>query len=146
MLFGLHFLKIVNLGFLDREVRFGASSRDGSAFGAYVLGLAFAFGWTPCIGPQLAAILALAASEETVSQGTILLGIYALGLGLPFLLVALCLNRLSGTVIWLKRRMDGIERLTGLFLWTIGLLIITGGFKDFSFWILQNFPVLAVLG
>ena len=146
MLFGLHFLKIVNLGFLDREVRFAASSRDGSAFGAYVLGLAFAFGWTPCIGPQLAAILALAASEETVSQGTILLGIYALGLGLPFLLVALCLNRLSGTVIWLKRRMDGIERLTGLFLWTIGLLIITGGFKDFSFWILQNFPVLAVLG
>ena len=146
MLFGLHFLKIVKLGFLDQEVRFGASSRDGSAFGAYVLGLAFAFGWTPCIGPQLAVILTLAASEETVSQGTILLGIYALGLGLPFLLVALCLNRLSGTVIWLKRRMDSIERLTGLFLWTIGLLIITGGFKDFSFWILQNFPVLAVLG
>ena len=103
MLFGLHFIKIIRLGFLDQELRFGASSRDGTAFGAFVLGLAFAFGWTPCIGPQLASILVLAASEKTVSQGTILLGVYAIGLGLPFLIVALFLNRLSATMFWLKR-------------------------------------------
>ena len=146
MLFGLHFLKIIRIGFLDREIRFGASSQDGSAFGAYVLGLAFAFGWTPCIGPQLASILTLAASEGSVSQGTFLLGIYALGLGLPFLIVALFLKRLSGTITWLKTRMEVIESTMGLLLWTIGLLILTGGFENFSFWILNNFPALANVG
>ena len=146
MLFGLHFLRIIRLGFLDREIRFGASSQDGTAFGAYVLGLAFAFGWTPCIGPQLASILTLAASEGSVSHGTILLGLYALGLGLPFLIVALFLKRLSGTVTWLKHRMGIIERLMGLLLWTIGLLVLTGGLQNFSFWILNNFPVLAKMG
>ena len=146
MLFGLHFLRLFRLGFLDHEARFKATSQNGSAFGAYVLGLAFAFGWTPCIGPQLAAILTLAASEGSVSQGTLLLGTYALGLGLPFLIVALFLNRLSGTVNWFKNRMSVIESLMGLLLWTIGLMVLTGGFEDFSFWILDNFPALGDFG
>ncbi len=144
--FGLHFLGILRIGFLEREARFDASSQNGSAFGAYVLGLAFAFGWTPCIGPQLASILTLAASEGSVARGTILLGVYALGLGVPFLLVALFLSRLSATLTWLKRHMQIIERLMGLLLWTIGLMMLTGGFADFSFWILNTFPSLANLG
>ena len=144
--FGLHFLGILRIGFLEREARFEASSQNGSAFGAYVLGLAFAFGWTPCIGPQLAAILTLAASEGSVARGTTLLGVYALGLGVPFLLVALFLSRLSATLTWLKRHMQIIERLMGLLLWTIGLMMLTGGFADFSFWILDTFPSLANLG
>ena len=144
--FGLHFLGILRLGFLEREARFEASSQNGSAFGAYVLGLAFAFGWTPCIGPQLASILTLAASEGSVARGTTLLGVYALGLGVPFLLVALFLSRLSATLTWLKRHMQIIERLMGLLLWTIGLMMLTGGFADFSFWILDTFPSLANLG
>lgn len=144
--FGLHFLGILRIGFLEREARFDASSQNGSAFGAYVLGLAFAFGWTPCIGPQLASILTLAASEGSVARGTILLGVYALGLGVPFLLVALFLSRLSATLTWLKRHMQIIERLMGLLLWTIGLMMLTGGFADFSFWILDTFPSLANLG
>ena len=144
--FGLHFLGILRIGFLEREARFDASSQNGSAFGAYVLGLAFAFGWTPCIGPQLASILTLAASEGSVARGTTLLGVYALGLGLPFLLVALFLSRLSATLTWLKRHMQIIERLMGLLLWTIGLMMLTGGFADFSFWILDTFPSLANLG
>ena len=144
--FGLHFLGILRIGFLEREARFVASSQNGSAFGAYVLGLAFAFGWTPCIGPQLASILTLAASEGSVARGTTLLGVYALGLGVPFLLVALFLSRLSATLTWLKRHMQIIERLMGLLLWTIGLMMLTGGFADFSFWILDTFPSLANLG
>jgi len=108
--------------------------------------LAFAFGWTPCIGPQLASILTLAASEGSVARGTTLLGVYALGLGVPFLLVALFLSRLSATLTWLKRHMQIIERLMGLLLWTIGLMMLTGGFADFSFWILDTFPSLANLG
>ena len=144
--FGLHFLGILRIGFLEREARFDASSQNGSAFGAYVLGLAFAFGWTPCIGPQLASILTLAASEGSVARGTTLLGVYALGLGVPFLLVALFLSRLSATLTWLKRHMQLIERLMGLLLWTIGLMMLTGGFADFSFWILDTFPSLANLG
>lgn len=144
--FGLHFLGILRIGFLEREARFEASSQNGSAFGAYILGLAFAFGWTPCIGPQLASILTLAASEGSVARGTTLLGVYALGLGVPFLLVALFLSRLSATLTWLKRHMQIIERLMGLLLWTIGLMMLTGGFADFSFWILDTFPSLANLG
>ena len=144
--FGLHFLGILRIGFLEREARFEASSQNGSAFGAYVLGLAFAFGWTPCIGPQLASILTLAASEGSVARGTTLLGVYALGLGVPFLLVALFLSRLSATLTWLKRHMQIIERLMGLLLWTIGLMMLTGGFADFSFLILETFPSLANLG
>ena len=121
--FGLHFLGIVRIGLLEREARFEASSQNGSAFGAYLLGLAFAFGWTPCIGPQLASILTLAASEGSLVRGTALLGIYAVGLGVPFLLVAVFLNRLSNTLNWLKQNMQIIERIMGLLLWTIGLLI-----------------------
>ena len=144
--FGLHFLGIVRIRFLELEARFEATSKNGSAFGAYVLGLAFAFGWTPCIGPQLASILTLAASEGSLVRGTTLLGVYALGLGLPFLLVALLLSRLSNTLNWLKQNMQIIEHIMGLLLWTIGLMMLTGGFADFSFWILETFPSLGSLG
>ncbi|MFY9237593.1 MAG: cytochrome c biogenesis protein CcdA [Roseovarius sp.] len=144
--FGLHFLGIIQLGFLNREARMDAGDRGGSAFGAYILGLAFAFGWTPCIGPQLGAILSLAASEGSVARGTTLLGVYAIGLGVPFLLVAAFLPRLTGVMGWMKRHMVQIERVMGLLLWTIGLLMLTGGFSAFAFWLLEVFPALALLG
>jgi cytochrome c-type biogenesis protein len=144
--FGAHFIGIYRIPFLDREARLDAGDRGGSAFGAYILGLAFAFGWTPCIGPQLGAILSLAASEASVSRGTVLLGVYAAGLGIPFLLVAAFLPRLTGVMGWMKRHMDRIEKVMGLLLWTIGLLMLTGGFSAFSFWLLETFPALAALG
>jgi cytochrome c-type biogenesis protein len=146
MAFGAHFIGIYRIPFLDREARLDAGDRGGSAFGAYILGLAFAFGWTPCIGPQLGAILSLAASEASVARGTLLLGVYAAGLGIPFLLVAAFLPRLTGVMGWMKRHMDRIEKVMGLLLWTIGLLMLTGGFSAFSFWLLETFPALAVLG
>ncbi len=146
MVFGAHFVGVYRIGFLDREARMDVGDKGGSAFGAYVLGLAFAFGWTPCIGPQLGAILSLAASEASVVRGTSLLAVYALGLGVPFLLVAAFLPRLSGLMGWMKRHMAQIERVMGLLLWTVGLLMLTGGFARFSYWLLETFPALAVLG
>ncbi|RYH09835.1 cytochrome c biogenesis CcdA family protein [Tropicimonas sp. IMCC6043] len=146
MVFGLHFLGIFRIPFLEREARLDAGDRGGSAFGAYVLGLAFAFGWTPCIGPQLGAILSLAASEASLSRGTMLLGVYAAGLGIPFLLVAAFFPSLTGLMAWMKRHMEQIERIMGLLLWTIGLMMLTGGFSQFSWWLLETFPALAQLG
>jgi len=146
MAFGAHFVGVYRFKFLDREARLDAGDRGGSSFGAYILGLAFAFGWTPCIGPQLGAILSLAASEANVTRGTSLLAVYAIGLGVPFILVAAFLPRLQGLMSWMKRHMEQIERVMGLLLWTIGLLMLTGGFSAFSFWLLETFPALAVLG
>ncbi|MEE3358393.1 MAG: cytochrome c biogenesis protein CcdA [Pseudomonadota bacterium] len=146
MIFGAHFVGAINIPFLNREARFDAGDQGGTAFGAYLLGLAFAFGWTPCIGPQLGAILSLAASEASISKGLILLGVYAAGLGIPFLLVAAFLPRLTGLMAWMKRHMQQIERIMGLLLWTIGLLMLTGGFSALSFWLLETFPALATLG
>lgn len=146
MIFGAHFVGVYRITFLDREARLDAGDQGGSAFGAYLLGLAFAFGWTPCIGPQLGAILSLAASEADLARGTLLLAVYAAGLGIPFLLVAAFFPRLKGLMTWMKRHMERIERIMGLLLWTIGLLMLTGGFSQFSFWLLETFPGLAVLG
>ena len=146
MVFGAHFLGVFRIAALDRDVRFDAGDRGGSALGAYVLGLAFAFGWTPCIGPQLGAIISLAASEASVARGTTLLGVYALGLGLPFILVAAFFPRLTGVMGWMKRHMDRIEKVMGLLLWTVGLMMVTGQFTAFSWWLLETFPALATLG
>ena len=146
MVFGLHFLGVFRLRFMDREARLDAGDRGGSAFGAYVLGLAFAFGWTPCLGPILGAILGLAASEGDLARGTSLLAAYAMGLGIPFLLVAAFFPRMQGLMAAMRRNMDRIERVSGLLLWTVGLLMLTGQFTDFSWWLLETFPALATLG
>ena len=146
MLFGLHFLNIYRLQFLDREARFEVGNYQGTAFGAYFLGLAFAFGWTPCIGPQLGAILSLAASNGSIAKGTVLLAVYATGLGIPFLIFAIFINRLDKTLNFFKRYFTIIERIMGLLLWTVGLLMLTGGFSSISFWLLETFPRLGVLG
>jgi cytochrome c-type biogenesis protein len=146
MIFGAHFVGVYRIGFLDREMRLDAGDRGGSAFGAYLLGLAFAFGWTPCIGPQLGAILSLAAQEGNVSRGMMLLAVYAAGLGLPFLAVAAFFGRLVPLVNFFKRHAERIERIMGLLLWTIGLMMLTGGFSSFSYWLLENLPFLANLG
>jgi len=146
MVFGAHFLGVIRIGFLSREARIDAGDRGGSALGAYILGLAFAFGWTPCIGPILGAILSLAASEASITRGTALLAAYALGLGLPFLAVAAFFPRLTGAMAWMRRHMEGIEKLMGLLLWTVGFMMATGQFTDLAFWINETFPALQTLG
>lgn len=142
--FGLHFIGVYRIGILDREARLDAGDRGGSAFGAYVLGLAFAFGWTPCIGPQLGAILSLAAQEGSVQRGTLLLGVYAVGLGLPFLLAALFIERAMGLMNRLKPHMKWIERAMGALLLVVGLALLTGAFTDFSWWLLEIFGSLGI--
>jgi cytochrome c-type biogenesis protein len=146
LVFGLHFIGLFRIPFLDREARLDAGDQGGSSFGAYVLGLAFAFGWTPCIGPQLGAILSLAASEASVSRGTLLLGVYAAGLGIPFLLAAMFMSRAMGVMNRMKRHMKTIERVMGGLLILVGIAMLTGAFTAFSFWLLEIFPALALLG
>ena len=146
MVFGAHFLGVIRIGLLDREARIAGGDRGGSAFGAYILGLAFAFGWTPCLGPILGTILALAADTATPAKGVILLATYAAGLGIPFVLVAVFFPSLKGLMGWMKRHMMRIERIMGVLLWTVGLMMVTGQFTQFSWWILEQFPALSTLG
>lgn len=144
IIFGLHFVGLFRIPILDREMRMDAGERGGSAAGAYVLGLAFAFGWTPCIGPQLGAILSLAAQEGNMQRGTLLLGIYALGLGLPFLIAAIFIERSMTLMTRLKRHMKLIERLMGALLLVVGLALVTGAFTDFSYWMLETYDALGL--
>ncbi|MGJ5619044.1 cytochrome c biogenesis CcdA family protein [Sulfitobacter sp. MF3-043] len=146
IIFGLHFLGVIRIPFLDQEARLDAGDKGGSSFGAYILGLAFAFGWTPCIGPQLGAILSLAATEASVVRGTLLLGIYAAGLGIPFLLAAMFITRAMGVMNRIKKHMKLIERAMGVLLVAVGLALLTGAFTTLSFWLLETFPSLATLG
>jgi cytochrome c-type biogenesis protein len=144
--FGLHFLGVVRIPILYREARIDARADTRTAFGAYVLGLAFAFGWTPCIGPVLGSILALAASDGSVGRGMTLMGFYAIGLGVPFLLAGLFLRRAMGLMSRMKRHMATIERVMGLLLLGVGITLLTGWFTQFSFWLLETFPALALIG
>lgn len=146
IIMGLHFLHIIRIPILDQEARMNAGKQDGGAFGAYVLGLAFAFGWTPCIGPQLGMILSLAATGGEMSRGTALLAIYALGLGIPFLLAAIFINRAIQLMNRIKPWLKTIERVMGVLLIVVGIMLITGRFTKFSFWLLDTFPGLATLG
>ncbi len=146
MAFGTHFLGVYRIKFLDRDLRIDVDRHDGSYFGAYLLGLAFAFGWTPCIGPILGAILSLAAGEASIVRGTVLLGAYAAGLGLPFFLFAVFFSRSQHLMHVMKNHLELVEKLMGLLLWTVGLLLVTGSFADLSWWLLETFPSLGYLG
>ncbi len=142
---GLHFLRVIRIPLLDREARLDARG-EGGAIGAYLLGLAFAFGWTPCIGPQLGMILSLAAQAGETGRGTALLGVYAAGLGIPFLLAAIFLSRAIGLMNRIKPWLPVIERVMGALLLVVGLALLTGAFSAFSYWLLETFPALALLG
>ncbi|SNT74312.1 cytochrome c biogenesis CcdA family protein [Paracoccus seriniphilus] len=146
MIMGLHFLHVFRIPILDQEARLDTGQQGGGALGAYVLGLAFAFGWTPCIGPQLGMILSLAAAGGELSRGTALLAVYALGLGIPFLLAAIFIKHAVGVMNRVKPYLKTIERIMGLLLLVVGLMLLTGAFSAFSYWLLETFPALATLG
>ena len=126
-IFGLHFLGVLRIGALSREARIETSVSGRTPFGAYVLGLAFAFGWTPCIGPVLGSILSLAAQDGSVERGMLLMGFYAVGLGAPFLLTALFLRQAMGLMAGMKRRMAHRRARDGRSPRLVGALMLTGG-------------------
>src|SRR5271168_3905435 len=145
MVMGLHFLGLTRIGFLMREGRMSMGKPIGW-WGAYVMGLAFAFGWTPCIGPILAAILSLAAAESTVAKGAGLLAVYSAGLGIPFLLAAFMIERFSAVFQRMKRHLETVERAMGVLLVITGICFLTGSVSAVSIWLLETFPSLQNLG
>ncbi|HEY5226465.1 MAG TPA: cytochrome c biogenesis protein CcdA [Methylovirgula sp.] len=145
ILMGLHFLGVFKLSMLYREKRVAVEKPLG-LWGAYILGLAFAFGWTPCIGPILAAILAVAASQATVGRGAGLLAVYSLGLGIPFLLAAVAIEPFLGFISRFKKHFPVVERIVGVLLIVTGIAFLTGTMQTVSYWLLEAFPGLSNLG
>lgn len=143
---GLHFLGILKIPLLNREARYHAEARPAGLLGAYLIGLAFAFGWTPCIGPVLAAILFVAASEETIWKGVGLLAVYSMGLGIPFLAAALAIRPFLGFLQRFRRHLGTVERVMGGLLVVTGILFITGSMSTIAYWMLELFPAFATIG
>ena len=142
---GLHFMGVFRLGLLYREKRVEVAKPVG-LWGAYVMGLAFAFGWTPCIGPILAAILTVAGSEDTVLKGAALLAVYSAGLGIPFLGAALAIEPFFKFIKRFSKHFGKVEMVMGLLLVVTGIGFLTGSMQTMSFWLLETFPGLAKLG
>jgi cytochrome c-type biogenesis protein len=145
IIMGLHFLGLTRIAFLMREKRLGMPKPAGLG-GAYAMGLAFAFGWTPCIGPILAAILAVAASERTVGQGATLLGIYSLGLGIPFVVAAFAVEPFAAFLARFRNHLGTVEKAMGVLLILTGIAFLTGFITDASYWLLETFPILSKIG
>ena len=142
---GLHFIGVYRIGLLFREKRVQVEKPPG-ALGAYIMGLAFAFGWTPCIGPVLAAILAVAGSEDSVGRGASLLFVYSLGLGIPFIVAAFAMERFTGFLKRFRKHIGIIEKVMGVLLVLTGIAFLTGSMSVLSFWLIENFPTLGKLG
>jgi cytochrome c-type biogenesis protein len=126
IVFGLHTMGLFRLPFLEVERRVHAQRKPAGLIGALLVGVAFAFGWTPCIGPILAGILVVAGSRETITEGVVLLAVYSLGLGIPFLLTSLAIDRFFAVTARIRRHYHTIEVVSGALLVLIGLLIFTG--------------------
>ena len=146
IIMGLHFLGVFRIGLLYREARFQTSNRPVGMLGAYGMGLAFAFGWTPCIGPVLAAILSVAAARDSVGQGMVMLAVYSAGLGIPFLLAAFAVKPFLGFMRRFRGHYQTVERVMGGLLVITGILFLTGSINTLSFWLLETFPGLAKFG
>lgn len=146
VIMGLNFLGILRIPLLSREARFQPGGRPASALAAYVMGLAFAFGWTPCIGPVLGPILTLAGGRETVGEGALLLAVYSAGLGIPFLVAALFSGAFMRFLARFRVHLGRVEKVMGGLLVVAGVLFLTGGVQTASYWLLETFPGLASLG
>ncbi len=146
LIFGLHFLGILRIPFLYYQARYEVQTATAGFLGAYLMGLAFAFGWTPCVGPVLAVILTFAASEATLVKGMGLLLVYSLGLGIPFLLAAVAIRPFMSFMQRFRKHLGVVEKVMGVLLVITGLLFITGTMTTLSFWLLEMFPVLGTIG
>jgi cytochrome c-type biogenesis protein len=145
IIMGLHFLGLTRIAFLYRQKRMEIAKPVG-LWGAYAMGLAFAFGWTPCIGPILAAILAVAAAEQTVAKGAGLLAVYSLGLGIPFVIAAFAIEPFAAFLARFRKHMLRVEQAMGALLVITGIAFLTGSINFMSVWLLETFPVLGKIG
>jgi cytochrome c-type biogenesis protein len=145
IIMGLHFLGLTPIALLMRQKRLEVGKPVG-LWGAYLMGLAFALGWTPCIGPILAAILAVAASEETVMKGAGLLAVYSLGLGIPFLAAAFAIEPFAAFLARFRAHLGLVEKAMGGLLVLTGIAFLTGAVTQASFWLLDTFPLLGKIG
>lgn len=146
VLLGLHFLGVLRIPLLYREARFGLGTQSAGLAGAFVMGLAFAFGWTPCVGPVLASILLIAGAEDSVLHGAALLAAYAAGIGIPFLLAAVFVRPFLGFLARFRRHLALIEKVIGGLLVVTGVLIFTESMADIAGWLLETFPALGRIG
>lgn len=147
IIFGLFMTGLFRFNWMQREFRFhGSNLRGGRPVAAYLLGLAFAFGWTPCIGPILGAILTLSATSGLVSNGTALLAIYSAGLGVPFIAAALFTDHFLRHASRLRRHGPTLHIIAGVLLIIMGIAMITGYLTTFGWWLLKVFPVLGQIG
>lgn len=146
VVFGLHYMGVVRVGFLNFEKRLHVQQKPAGLLGAFVLGLAFAFGWTPCVGPILATILMLAAGGDGVAHGTVLLAAYAAGLGLPFLLAAAAARPFMSFLSRFRRHMRAVEVVIGSLLIVTGVLILSGRMNVVGNWLMQTVPAFQSLG
>jgi len=144
IIMGLHFLGVFRIGVLYREARFNTAK--AGYIGSLLMGIAFAFGWTPCIGPVLGVILAMASSSQSVAEGAGLLAVYSAGLGIPFLLAAFFIGPFMQFLARFKKHLGTMEKVTGLLLVLTGVLFLTGGMQEMAFWLLETFPALGLLG
>jgi cytochrome c-type biogenesis protein len=145
IIMGLHFLGLTPIAWLMREKRLEVG-KPANLWGAYLMGLAFALGWTPCIGPILAAILAIAASEETVAKGAGMLAVYSLGLGIPFLVAAFAVEPFAAFLARFRAHLGLVEKAMGGLLVLTGIAFLTGSIGQASYWLLDTFPVLGKIG
>ena len=141
ILFGLHTMGVLRIEWLYQDKRVQMSARPVGVLGAILVGIAFAFGWTPCIGPILAGILAIAATQNTVSDGVRLLSAYSLGLAVPFFATALAINRFFAAFARIRRHYHAIELTSGALLVVIGVLIFTNRFTIIAQWLTPYLPV-----
>jgi cytochrome c-type biogenesis protein len=141
ILFGLHTMGVLRIEWLYQEKRVQTSRKPAGFLGAGLVGVAFAFGWTPCIGPILAGILAVAGSQDTIGQGVRLLAVYSLGLGVPFMATALMIDRFIAAKGRIGRHYHTIELVSGALLVVIGMLIFTNRFTVIAKWLSPYLPV-----
>lgn len=146
ILFGVFMTGLVRLPWLERDIRFHGEIRGGRAIGAYLLGLAFGFGWTPCIGPVLGAILTVSALSSTASTGIALLSIYSLGLAVPFLASAAFADGVMRRLKSMRRLGRVLQAAAGGVMITMGFAMVTGTISTFSFWLIENVPMLTRIG
>jgi cytochrome c-type biogenesis protein len=146
IIFGLHYMGFFRISFLNFEKRFHIENKPSGIVGSYILGLAFAFGWTPCVGPILATILMVAASGDSIWYGTSLLSIYAAGIGVPFLIAALAVKPFMAFMGRFKRHLHKVELIIGILLAITGAAILTGSLANVAQWLLDTFPTFYSVG